>query len=81
MCSLDEEKFEVFTTHLDFAGKEKRIISKSKDGLRVPEKIKSNIYIETNLNANDILNYSRMIIEKYNNDDINVSYKLKPLQQ
>ena len=80
MCSLDEEKFEVFTTHLDFVGKEKRIISKSKDGLRVPEKIKSNIYIETNLNANDILNYSRIIIEKYNNDDINVSYKLKPLQ-
>lgn len=79
MCSLDEDKFELFTIHPDFKGKEKRIISQNRDGLRVPEKIKNNIYIETNLSANDILNYSKLIIEKYNNDDINVTYKLKSL--
>ncbi|MGL6064845.1 MAG: DUF262 domain-containing protein [Fusobacteriaceae bacterium] len=77
MCDLDEEKFYSFTTHSDFKGKEKRIISNKLIELREAEEIRKNIYIETNLNANKILNYSRLIIEKYNNEDIQVSYKIK----
>lgn len=77
ICGLDEEKFFTFTTHPDFRGKEKRIISTTDIGMRNPISIRNNIFIETNLSANDILNYSKLIMEKYENENIDVSFKIQ----
>lgn len=77
ICSLDEGKFFKLTEHLDFKGKEKRIIDNTDQKMRRAEKIRNNIFIETNLSANDILNYSRLIIEKYNIENIEVSFKIQ----
>lgn len=77
ICDLDEEKFYTFTTHPDFKGKEKRIIANTDVGMRSPMGIRNNIFIETNLNANDILNYSKLIMEKYEAENIDVSFKIQ----
>lgn len=77
ICDLDQEKFLTFTTHPDFKGRKKRIIGNKMEELRNPVSIRDNIFIETNLNANDILNYCKLIIEKYENENIEVSYKIQ----
>lgn len=77
ICDLDEEKFYKFTSHPDFKGKEKRIIGNTSFGMRKPVDIRKNIFIETNLSANDILNYSKLIMEKYEDDEIEVNYKIQ----
>lgn len=77
ICSLDEEKFLKFTKHLDFEGKESRIIGNTDKKMRRAEKLRNNIFIETNLSANDILNYSKLIVEKYDSENIEVRFKLQ----
>lgn len=62
---LDHQLFESFIKHKDFEGREKRIISDTIDGMVSPFKLSENIFIETNLSANTILNYCRLIVEKY----------------
>lgn len=75
--SLDEEKFLKFTKHRDFKGKSRRIIANKSIEMRKPIKISSDIFVETNLSANDILNYSKLIMEKYNTEDIEVRFKIQ----
>lgn len=65
LYELDPQLFESFVKHKDFEGREKRIISSNHDGMNSPFELKEDIYIETNLNANAILNYCRLIAEKY----------------
>ena len=77
ICNLDEEKFFKFTEHKDFKGKERRIIDNTDNKMRRAEKIRNNIFIETNLSANVILNYSKLIIEKYDIENIEVSFKIQ----
>lgn len=77
ICSLDEDKFLKFTKHRDFKRKSRRIIANKSIEMRKPIKISSDIFIETNLSANDILNYSKLIMEKYNTEDIDVSFKIQ----
>jgi hypothetical protein len=70
---LDKEKFVSFIKDKDFEGREKRIISDNINYLRKPKEIKNfEIYIESNLSANSILNYIKLIAEKYgfSGDDI-----------
>lgn len=48
-----------------FKGKEREIVTLNKEKLRVPIKIDENLYIESNLNSNAILNYANMIATEY----------------
>lgn len=65
LYDLDSQLFESFTKHKDFEGRERRIISDRIDNLISPFRLSENIFIETNLSANAILNYCRLIAEKY----------------
>ena len=48
-----------------FKGKEKDIVTQNKEKLRAPVKIDEDLYIESNLNSNAILNYANMIATEY----------------
>jgi len=48
-----------------FKGKEKDIVTQNKEKLRAPIKIDEDLYIESNLNSNAILNYANMIATEY----------------
>ncbi len=48
-----------------FKGKEKDIVAQNKEKLRVPLEIDEDLYIESNLNSNAILNYANMIATEY----------------
>ncbi len=65
LYELDAQVFESFTKHKDFEGRERRVISSSIDGLISPFRLSHNIFVETNLNANALLNYCKLIAEKY----------------
>lgn len=79
MYEYDAQIFRSLVRHKDFKGRSKRIISDQENDLRVPQKITDDIYIEMNLSANDALNYSKLVIEKYEDMDDEVSYRLKPI--
>ena len=64
-------------TDKDFKGKTRRIITNNKDDLRTPCKIGEEVYIEQNLNANAILNYSKLVVDKYDGFEDEISYRLK----
>lgn len=74
MYELDKTVFEEFTSDEDFQGKERRIISSTSSNVRRPLKLIENkeIYLESNLSANAILTYIKLIAEKYdlNSDDV-----------
>ena len=53
------------------------IITKNKNELRTPCKIGEGVYIEQNLNANGILNYSKLVVDKYDGFEDEISYRLK----
>ncbi|KJS20297.1 MAG: hypothetical protein VR72_15150 [Clostridiaceae bacterium BRH_c20a] len=65
LYELDSQLFNSFVKHKDFEGRDKRIISNNHEGMNSPFQFKENIFIETNLSANAILNYCRLIAEKY----------------
>ena len=48
-----------------FKGKEREIVTLNKEKLRAPVKIDEDLYIESNLNSNAILNYANMIATEY----------------
>ena len=48
-----------------FKGKEKDIVTQNREKLRAPVKIDEDLYIESNLNSNAILNYANMIATEY----------------
>lgn len=76
MYEYDSKMFESLAKHHDFQGRTKRIISSNPNELRKAEKISDSLYIETNLSANDILNYSKLVIEKFEGMDNEISYTL-----
>lgn len=56
-----------------------RIIDDSDVNMRSPMRIADGLYIEANRSANDILNYSKLIIEKFDGVEELSSYKLKAI--
>ena len=80
MYEYDAEIFRSLLTHRDFAGRSKRVISDSDAGMIAARKIAEGVYLETNLSANDALNYAKLVIGKYEGMDEECSYKLKPVQ-
>ena len=60
-----KERVTRFTVRFEFKGKEKDIVTQNKEKLRAPVKIDEDLYIESNLNSNAILNYANMIATEY----------------
>lgn len=73
LYDFDQNTFEKFLRHSDFKGREKRIVSDTSEGMNSPYQIAKGIYIETNLNANAIINYCRIMAEHFElQDDISI---------
>lgn len=77
MYEYDPQIFSSLVNHKDFKGRVKRIIDISDQNMIRPTKVSENIYIEQNLSANDALNYSKLVIEKFEGMDNEVSYKIR----
>lgn len=75
----DAQVFRSLTKHNDFKGKTMRIIDEKPDSMKSPIKVADDLYIEANRSANDILNYCRLIVEKFDGVEELCSYKLKPI--
>lgn len=65
LYELDSQVFETLTKHKDFEGRDRRVISNDCNGMNSPFQVAPNINIETNMNANSIINYCKLIAEKY----------------
>jgi hypothetical protein len=61
----------------DFSGKKQRIISSIESDCREAYKIKENYFIETNLSANAIMNYVKLICEKFGLSGDDFVYAIK----
>lgn len=80
VCSVlyeyDAQLFKRIINHPDFERNGKSLISLSSEGFRTPQEIVEGVYFEMNQNANDILNYTKLIIDKFDGMDEMCSYKL-----
>lgn len=79
LYEYDSQIFRSLIMHNDFKGKSIRIIDDNDLNMRVPLKIADDLYIETNRSANEILNYCKLIIEKFEGVEELSSYKLQPV--
>lgn len=79
MFEYDTQIFKGLVKHKDFKGRSKRIISDTEEGMRAPYKIAESVYVEMNLSANEALNYSKLVIDKFDGMESECSYKLKPI--
>ena len=75
LCSqlyeLDSDTFRSFVKHKDFIGRDRKVIDKKDDNMISPYKIAENLFVETNMSANTIINYCKIIAEHYSlQDDI-----------
>jgi hypothetical protein len=61
----------------DFSGKKQRIISNIESDCRKAYKIKENYFIETNLSANAIMTYVKLICEKFGLSGDDFVYTIK----
>ncbi len=78
LYELEPQIFESLTKHRDFEGRDRRIISNDTTNMLGPYQVSENIFVETRYaNANTILNYCKLIVEKYELQD-DVHYNLKP---
>ncbi len=75
--SMIHKFFRSLTKHNGFKGKSMRIIDDNDLNMRSPLKIAEGFYIESNRSANAILNYCKLIIEKFDGVEELSSYKLK----
>ncbi len=79
LYEYDSQVFRSLTKHNDFKGKSIRIIDDNDSNMHSPLKIADGLYIETNRSANDILNYCKLIIEKFDGVEELSSYKLRAI--
>lgn len=77
MYEYDSQTFRSLLEHNDFKGRKKRIITKDKESLNKSQEIAEGIYVEQTLNANDALNYSKLVVEKYEEMENEISYKIR----
>ena len=75
LCSqlyeLDSDTFRSFVKHKDFIGRDRKVIDNKDDNMISPYKIAENLFVETNMSANTIINYCKIIAEHYSlQDDI-----------
>lgn len=73
LYEFDNNQFKKFVQHSDFKGRERRIIGDKKEVMTSPYEIADGIFIETNLSANAIINYCRIMASHYEmQDDISI---------
>lgn len=77
MYEYDAQIFRSLLMHNDFKGRKKRIITYDKESLNKSEEVAEGIFIEQNLNANDALNYSKLVVEKYQDMENEIIYRIK----
>ena len=77
LYDFDKELFRFLIDNTDFKGRERSFLSRDGLDLRNPEKIAEGLFVETNLSANSILNYSKILREKFVLFEDEISYKLK----
>ncbi len=77
MYEYDSQIFRSLLMHNDFKGKRKRIITRDRESLNRFEEVAEGIFIEQTLSANDALNYSKLVIEKYQEMENEISYKIR----
>lgn len=65
LVELDTSIAQSLLSDDDLSGKKQRIISCSEGNVRKPFKLKDNFFIETNLSAKSIMNYTKLICEKF----------------
>jgi len=75
LYDLDPDIFTNFLSDKDFMYG-KKLISENMDDLRSPIKISENIYLESNLSAESIVNNVRLMLRKYDIDEDEVSVYL-----
>lgn len=75
LYNRDEGTFKLFTEDKDFSSRAKRIIDNNSDKMISPYEVTKGIFIETNQNANMIMNYVKLMIEKYGLED-DVYYRI-----
>ena len=77
LYDLDSNKFKSFLEDDDFQMKKRKMISNKESDLKNPLKISDNIYLESNLNTDTLLNMTRLILKKYAIDEEDVSLYLR----
>lgn len=77
MYEYNSQIFSSLVKHKDFKGRVKRIIDLTNENMIRPSKVSENIYIEQNLSANDALNYSKLVVEKFEGMENEISYKIR----
>ena len=65
MYELEPKLLRELIYNPSFKGKKQEIVTLNKEKLRAPIKIDEDLYIESNLNSNAILNYANMIATEY----------------
>lgn len=65
LYDFDYEIAKLLLLDEDFSGKKQRILSSVEENIRKPFQLKENYFIETNLSAKSILNYTKLICEKF----------------
>jgi hypothetical protein len=68
LIEIDDNLFRAFTNDKDFKGRSRSYLSYEIKSMNKPEKIElheEDIYVETNLSANDIIRIIRKMIKKY----------------
>lgn len=74
----DIEIFKTLINHKDFIGRNRIIISNEKGNSGSFHELADSIYLQVNLSANSLLNYTKLVIEKYGDElESEVSYRIR----
>ncbi len=65
LFELDEKLAKTLLNDDDFSGKKSRVISITEENMRKPSKIRDGFFIEKDFSANQIMNYTKLICEKF----------------
>lgn len=78
LYSLDRKKINQLIDDVDFHGNNTKIIARKKKNCRKAyEILKNELYVEVNLSANSILNYTKLIFEKVSLDNSDIKFWIK----
>lgn len=79
MFDIDAQGFRSLIYNDDFKGRDKKIIDTTSELMNSPYEIADELYIETNLSSNSIINYCRLICDNFSVQD-DVYFKLQKRQ-
>lgn len=65
LWECDAAIFREFASASDFQSKKRRVVQCGDAGMKRAERIGGNVYVETNYSAQEFLKYSKLMIEKY----------------